>query len=250
MVVLYALLLWLYVALADVTSLQSGIAVGAFTSLLTGAYLINKYFNVAEDTVSQPGEARSSAVLFWVALGCMFVPMIALFFARFSLAPYAFFALISLGYSVPMGGFRIKSIPLIKNLYAAGSWWASVVVILAWYGNVEAGISTIMLETLFIFFIALTYELLWDVRDMEGDHVAGHRTIPTLFGILPTKIFMIVSLAIAWYLSGLTTFPLTLLMLGFLGYLSTLVRPGFPPAYYHASVYVLIAILSVYIIGI
>lgn len=248
-VLLYALLLWLYVGLAGVANKETSIAVASFTALLCGAYLINKSFNVHEDAISQPHEVRSSPFLFWSAIICMAIPLVVLFLLKLPAVPYVCFLLISLGYSVPIGTFRIKSVPLLKNIYAAGSWYASVVVILVWYGAVAVSIAQVAVATLSVFFIALTYELLWDIRDKHGDGVAGHKTIPVLFGILPTKILMLGSLGVAWYFTGFSIFPITLLMLGYLAFTALVVRENFPPSYYHATVYVLIAILTINILG-
>ena len=80
--------------------------------------------------------------------------------------------------------FRIKEIPLLKNLYAGVFW--SVALVLTPYLYVDARPGQLALLTILIS-LGLNYfvELMWDLRDMRGDRQAGVRTLPLVLGEAP-----------------------------------------------------------------
>jgi 4-hydroxybenzoate polyprenyltransferase len=76
-------------------------------------------------------------------------------------------------YTKPIGAVRLKDLPGLKSPYVAATWAYSFA------GMVGAGYSL-------IFLIILINTVLFDVRDLIGDRVAGVRTIPVIFGLSRT----------------------------------------------------------------
>ncbi len=94
-------------------------------------------------------------------------------------------------YSMPilprcLGYRRLKEIPVMKNLVVGGSWSCILVLLPV----VTTG-APVTLETglclLFFFSYAFIASSLPDMRDREGDALAGVRTIPVLIGVQRTK---------------------------------------------------------------
>lgn len=94
-------------------------------------------------------------------------------------------------YSMPilprcLGYRRLKEIPVMKNLVVGGSW--SMILVLLPVVTTGAPVT---LETclclLFFFTYAFIASSLPDMRDREGDALAGVRTIPVLIGVQRTK---------------------------------------------------------------
>ncbi|HOT95224.1 MAG TPA: UbiA family prenyltransferase [Methanoregulaceae archaeon] len=94
-------------------------------------------------------------------------------------------------YSMPilpscLGYRRLKEIPVMKNLVVGGSWSLILVFL-----PVVANGSPVTMETglclLFFFTYAFIASSLPDMRDREGDALAGVRTIPVLIGVHRTK---------------------------------------------------------------
>ncbi|MRV75958.1 hypothetical protein GJ700_30020 [Duganella sp. FT92W] len=159
------------------------------------AYLINMYFDEHEDTAnaeitpgrvvprSRNARAMSLSVftLTWAAaashdLGYGMLIVVVM--------------LTSGAYSAPLriGGktVRIKTLPYVKNLYAALHW--SVVLIglaLAYTGTAPTALTLLIVGICF----GMNYfvELLWDVRDLNGDRQTRVMTIPNMLGLTASR---------------------------------------------------------------
>ncbi len=72
----------------------------------------------------------------------------------------------------------------------------------------------IVIYSLFAFFITLVREILKDLEDLRGDDTFGCKTLPIVWGIRRTKIFiyvllMVFSLTIVVINSSITPLPMT-----------------------------------------
>jgi 4-hydroxybenzoate polyprenyltransferase len=47
------------------------------------------------------------------------------------------------------------------------------------------------MQFLGLFIYVMIGEAFWDIRDVHGDRTQGVRTIPVVFGVIPTKIYLI-----------------------------------------------------------
>jgi 4-hydroxybenzoate polyprenyltransferase len=105
-------------------------------------------------------------------------------------------ALISLGYSIPILGFRWKDIPFLKSLFApaiitiaiftllfhppiSGAYWATTLIDVT---HVRPWTRILLVLAPWAFFYLLFNMLLCDLRDREGDARCGIRSIPVVLG--------------------------------------------------------------------
>ena len=94
-------------------------------------------------------------------------------------------------YSMPVlpkafGYRRLKEIPVMKNLVVGGSWAVILVLLPCMIAGVPITLQT-DLCLLFFFSYAFIASSLPDMRDREGDAMAGVVTIPVLIGVDRTK---------------------------------------------------------------
>jgi 4-hydroxybenzoate polyprenyltransferase len=94
-------------------------------------------------------------------------------------------------YSMPIlprciGYRRLKEIPVMKNLVVGGSWSLILVLLPCIASGAPITLATILC-LLFFFTYAFIASSLPDMRDREGDAIAGVRTIPVLIGVERTK---------------------------------------------------------------
>jgi 4-hydroxybenzoate polyprenyltransferase len=94
-------------------------------------------------------------------------------------------------YSMPLlpkrlGYRRLKEIPVMKNLVVGGSWSVILVLLPCMIDGIPVTFQT-GLCLLFFFSYAFIDSSLPDIRDREGDALAGVRTIPVLIGVDDTK---------------------------------------------------------------
>jgi len=158
-------------------------------------YIFNKVFDLKEDRISQPEDAlndneKNKVLIFSLLL--LFAPLPILYFSHHPLLPYIVFMPVGLLYSIPLtkNGLRIKNILLVKNIYSALFCWSAPVIAMIYFYS-ETNLTIVQLSVGFIPFgiTLLIFELLWDIRDMEGDRASNNITVPVRFGIKKTKLF-------------------------------------------------------------
>jgi len=98
---------------------------------------------------------------------------------------------IGVGYSVaiiptPMGLRRFKDIYFLKNFMSAVLFILTLFVY-PWQANgwevvLEGGVEALFLLMVFFVSFELTYEILYDMRDLEGDRLAAVPTYPVVHG--------------------------------------------------------------------
>jgi 4-hydroxybenzoate polyprenyltransferase len=157
-----------------------------------GGYIYNMLTDGAEDAVNYPSRyrlfrpgARSQAVV----AACFAAGF--LLSLRAGLAFVLYGGLVNFlgglyGKAIPLGPsgkvFRIKSVPLLKNVYASLFW--SVALVLTPYLYVgQRPPARAALFAAIGFGLTFFVELLWDLRDVDGDRAAGVRTLPIAIGV-------------------------------------------------------------------
>lgn len=242
----FALAYWLigYAVLraADALDTAAYEALFAFTLTLFASHLINRAFDTREDSISQPEQvphspylvAFSGAALMGIALGILII-------AKLPALPLLFFMLMGVLYSVPVFGWRLKSSLLLKNISAAGSWYASFVILVSFYTGISTPWHIIASELLPILFFLLAYELLHDMRDIEGDIIAKNRTIPSVYGFTAAKTSAIAVSVLGIYLLGAFTLPATALAATVIGML--FITKETPRIFFEIPIYIQIVAL-------
>ena len=180
--------------------------------------LLNKITDVEEDLTNQiRGTERvaSNKRLFSVAFGVIFVGSFvvsSLVWPELTLFRIVV-QLIGLGYSIPMvptpkGLRRFKEIYFLKNFMSSVLFVLTCFVypyVAAGYVNIlPGGFTAIVALVLFFVPFELTYEILYDMRDLEGDTQEGIPTYPVVHGMERSRqiidallVFSVVVLAVA-----------------------------------------------------
>ena len=82
----------------------------------------------------------------------------------------------------PSGRRRIKTMAFWKNTASATGFLLTCFVMPVMAFTPTVGVGTIVATMVFFFFFELSYEVLYDLRDADGDRLAGVNTWPVLFG--------------------------------------------------------------------
>ena len=164
------------------------VVVGA---VVIATYELNRITDRDEDAVNCAGEAalaqRHRSTVLWtflvLAVGSQLLALTRQ--PRWPSLIVAGVMLLGILYSVPVRRHRptvrLKAVPIVKNLAAAAGWAAAVVLYPAFSTGAERGPRV---WAAFLLMAAGTFvvEVIWDLRDVEGDGRTGLRTIPLLLG--------------------------------------------------------------------
>jgi len=183
-------------------------------SLIFLVYVINLIYDLKEDFVNR-GESAFFVLKHEKILWSIIAVCIAVFVTvviRQKLSTYYFIILMSgIFYSVPLFPwynrglklYRFKSIPLVKNIIVASIWGTSlfVVPIIATKAIIpnKAVIIVLIITAVVSSFINTVFN---DILDVSGDAVAGHKTLPFIFGEDKTYTFLTV-INSAWFVTAL-----------------------------------------------
>jgi 4-hydroxybenzoate polyprenyltransferase len=161
-------------------------------------YLVNHYFDVNEDKVNgelggQRWAANTQRTL-WLAMTVFALTTVLalshnLVYGALVVAASVAAALYSV--PIPLGSqtWRIKAHPHTKNLYAA-LHWSITLLALAYTFTLSVPDHRTALICLICFFMNFFIELLWDVRDKQGDMLAKVHTIPTVYGLNAARVLL------------------------------------------------------------
>lgn len=172
-------------------------AVWAFSAWHLALYLFDRAYDYDKDAISQPQEAiRPAERNLWLSVSFILAaaPLLILNASGLSVLPYLPFVPVTFLYTFPVyRGLRAKNLFLIKNLYSALLIWTMplAVVVFAYSDSGRTFGSLFKAHFLGMFLYVLVGEAFWDIRDIESDQVHGVRTIPAVFGILPTKAYLL-----------------------------------------------------------
>ena len=168
--------------------------------------IINDYFDVKIDQINKPNEViigrfirRRDAILshqilnfFGILIGLFLNPKIGVI--NFLAATALWF------YSE-----RFKRQAFVGNFLVALLTFLSVFIVGIYY---EKGRRIILIYSLFAFMITLIREIIKDMEDIRGDARFGCRTIPVIWGIRKTKIFIFILLSIFVAEIGILSIPI------------------------------------------
>jgi 4-hydroxybenzoate polyprenyltransferase len=162
--------------------------------LTTSTYNLNRVTDLDEDVINAPERAnyvkknRKRILLTVVGSSCaalLFASLCSLF-AVF----VVFVALcISCLYSVRMFNFRLKDVKVVKNASIAGT--SVICAALLPLAVHFSSYVVIALIAYFVFLKVFINTVLFDVRDVEGDSLAGTATIPVSLGRQKTKSLLL-----------------------------------------------------------
>ncbi|MBK9353446.1 MAG: UbiA family prenyltransferase [Bacteroidetes bacterium] len=89
----------------------------------------------------------------------------------------------------------MKHFFFLKNIYSAILIWTlPIVCVLKFYLFLPQSFFTIYLWFWSFVFTVLIGEIIWDIRDMNGDKQDGLKTVPLVLGLFKTKIIIVSSI--------------------------------------------------------
>lgn len=210
----------------------------AFTLWHFSLYMYNRYTDRGEDTLNSPVEAMDD-FHGKVAVGLTFA-MLASGFALLLFGGYTpVYYILSLPfvfiYGQPLfgGRLRIKTITLVKNLFSAIFCWALPTLLVGLtYGGDPFDFNEYPWSTFeTMFFAIMVYELLWDLRDVEGDRKSGVITVPVRYGAGATNLLVAMLLFGAYFFNAL---PIQLII--FLAFFSIIIHEKCAPVLTHIMI--------------
>ncbi len=156
--------------------------------IAAAGYIINDYYDIKIDLVNKPERivigkliSRRQALLIHslfnfsaIGLGFLLSWRVALYFVA-----CAFLLWLYSNY--------LKRTPLIGNIIVSLLTAATIWIISLYYRENDR---LIYIYSLFAFFISLLREVIKDIEDTKGDATYGCKTLPILFGVRKTKIFL------------------------------------------------------------
>ena len=235
--ILVGLVVGLIYALSMPNAVSSSLKLTLFMtgfSIIWATYLFNVYTDKAEDEVNTAGIHVAVSRPFIFLLLFAPAPLMGDVFGWRGLVFLAvFFAACNLySITIPKLDIRIKDVFLLKNIYPG------LVVV----GGLAAlrmmlGFPIFFSELALIFLIYFGNEILWDIRDMQGDKAGS--TLPQRFGVFATKagiilIYLIVLALYAMYwpfVLHLAWMPVAVVVV-----VTLLVQPNQNPLLFHVPV--------------
>lgn len=182
--------------------------------IAAAGYIINDYFDVKIDIVNKPER---------VIIGRYFKRRLAMGAHQFLNVTGVFLGLLVNKWVFLVNVFcvtllwfyseRFKRAPFIGNLVVSLLTAISLLVVSVVY---PWNRRLVLIYALFSFFITLVREIIKDMEDVKGDEIHGSRTLPIIWGIRRTKLFLyilIASFIILLYLMAHTLSNLTLVWL-------------------------------------
>jgi 4-hydroxybenzoate polyprenyltransferase len=171
------------------------LVLSASTMIIAAAgYIINDYYDVKIDLINKPERVvvgkkitRRYALLFHTFLSVIGIALGLLLSWRIA-------AINSLSaFLLWLYSNQLKRQPFIGNLVVAALTGLSILLLEVLYKNNSP---LIVIYSFFAFFITLVREIVKDMEDLKGDNTFGCKTLPIIWGIRKTKVFLYVLLAI------------------------------------------------------
>ncbi len=187
------ILVGLIVGLVYVLSMPAGIALSLKVAIfmlgfsaIWATYLINVYTDKAEDEVNTAGLHVSISLPFILFVSLAPLPLIVDKMGWRGVAFYVFFCFVCALYSLrlPLLNRRIKDVFLLKNIYPGFIVVCGMVML-----RMMFGFPIFLMDLALIFLIYFGNEILWDIRDMDGD--TPKSTLPQRLGLTATKALVI-----------------------------------------------------------
>lgn len=83
---------------------------------------------------------------------------------------------------------RLKNMFIIKNLSSGAGWSAGLLIFPMLRANTQPD-GRFFTALVYMFAMVMTYEIMWDIRDMRGDTRAGIKTLPVVLGINGARFY-------------------------------------------------------------
>jgi len=178
--------------------------------IAAAGYIINDYFDLNIDQVNKPGKVVVNVLISrrWVIFWHMFLSLLGLFFtvSALPIASYWYLVLANLASIVLLWFYstNLKKQLLIGNvLISILTAWAIGIIFFSKYPFKINGLMDVdrnevrffrytVLYASFAFIISLIREVIKDMEDMEGDRKYGCRTMPIVWGLNASKVFVAV----------------------------------------------------------
>jgi len=189
-------------------------------------YNLNRKTDEAEDAINHQDRYRftkryENSLYNAAIVGCIIALILGAWYGLMTFLMVLFPLVLGVLYSIPClppstGYRRLKEIPLLKNIIVAIAWGVPLTFIPLFVTGMPVTFAT-AISLVFLSSFVFIASVLPDVRDMEGDKVAGIRTIPVVIGaertmVLITGINLIVGIS-AVIISAIFLSPAAVLVL-------------------------------------
>lgn len=156
--------------------------------IAAGGYSINDYYDVKIDLINKPERvvvgktlSRRQVLLIHSVLSLTGTAMG--FFLSWPIGVVNFIA----GFLLWLYSNALKRLPFVGNLAVALLTGLSVFVVNLLFLPIQ---TLVLVYVLFAFFMTLIREIIKDMEDLKGDDSFGCRTLPIIWGLRPTKVFI------------------------------------------------------------
>lgn len=168
--------------------------VSATVMITAAGYLINDYYDVKIDFVNKPERVVVGKKLKrrWVLAGHTLLNFSAIGIGFYISRPIGL-TMFGAAFLLWLYSNQLKRLPLVGNVSIAILTGLTLVLV-AEYFQERAYI--IACYAVFAAFITLIREIIKDVEDRKGDERFGCKTIPIVFGVAKTKIFLFIIMVI------------------------------------------------------
>lgn len=166
--------------------------------LAAAGYIINDYYDVKIDYINKPDRVivgkvlKRRVVLFWHS-ALNFIAIAIGFYLHWKIGLIHFAA----AFMLWLYSNQLKRLPFIGNLIVALLTGLSI-SILAFYFNERQLV--LHIYALFAFAISLIREIVKDMEDWKGDANFGCKTLPIIWGIRKTKVFLYILIVLFYIL--------------------------------------------------
>jgi 4-hydroxybenzoate polyprenyltransferase len=157
-------------------------------SIAAGGYIINDYYDVKIDYINKPDRVvigkkitRRYAILFHIMLSS--IGILLGYYLSWKIAAVNVVSVFLLW----LYSNNLKRLPFVGNFTVAFLTGLAVFVVDVFY---QTQSSLVVIYALFAFFMTLVREIIKDVEDLKGDNSFGCKTLPIVWGIRKTKIFI------------------------------------------------------------
>ncbi len=178
-----------------------------------GGYIINDYYDIKIDYLNKPdrvivGKGLKRRTALFAHLFITFCGIVTGTLAHWKIGAACFFA----AFLLWLYSNLLKRLPFLGNFTVALLTGLSIFIVSLYYKHNN---SLVLAYALFGFFSTMIREVIKDTEDLKGDQTFGCKTIPILWGIRKTKIFILSLILIFAVMFFIIIRPYKILMLNF-----------------------------------
>lgn len=216
----------------------------SFTIWHYALYLFDRAYDANLDYLNNPMESlkgRLAKPLLYLSILLAFLPVGILSYYKLPVIPYLFFIPITFFYNLRVfpGNKAIKHFTLFKNLYSAILIWPlPVAVMIKYYVGYENHLLIILLWFWAFILYVLMGEIIWDMRDTEGDKKENIRTIPVVFGLQKTRLLLLGLLTTTSILQYIQIGEINYVLISFYLLYIFISSPRLPKWVFHAPLFI------------